>query len=92
MIEAKNYPIWGTQYHPEKNPYEWTTKYKNIPHSRDAIKVANFHAEYFVEQTRRNHHQFESRELEEAYLIYNYFPDYTGREDIDFSMQQSYLF
>jgi gamma-glutamyl hydrolase len=22
-VEAKDYPIWGSQFHPEKNPFEW---------------------------------------------------------------------
>ena len=33
-IEAKNYPIFGTQFHPEKNAYEWAPKYPGIPHTR----------------------------------------------------------
>ena len=29
LIEAKGgVPIWGSQFHPEKNAFEWTTKYK----------------------------------------------------------------
>ena len=91
-FEAHNYPIWGTQFHPEKNPYEWTRKYQNIPHSKDAIKVASFFADYFVEEARLNWHAFESRQLEEEYLIYNFNPEFTGREPIDFAMQQVYLF
>ena len=33
-LEAKNFPIFGTQWHPEKNPYEWTPKYPDLPHSK----------------------------------------------------------
>ena len=33
-MEAKNYPIFGTQFHPEKNAYEWAPKYPGIPHTR----------------------------------------------------------
>ena len=29
LIEAKGgVPVWGSQFHPEKNAFEWTTKYK----------------------------------------------------------------
>ena len=49
MMESKHYPIWAIQYHPEKNMFEWTEKYSNIPHSRDAVHVAAFHAEFFVQ-------------------------------------------
>jgi gamma-glutamyl hydrolase len=34
-IEARNYPFVGTQFHPEKNIFEWALNtVKNIPHSR----------------------------------------------------------
>ena len=48
MLEAKHYPIWGIQYHPEKNTFEWTEKYSNIAHSNDAVYIAEFHAQFFV--------------------------------------------
>lgn len=91
-MEAKDYPIWGSQFHPEKNPYEWTRNYDNIPHSKEAIEAASFFANFFVQQTRKNHHKFQDRQMEEEYLIYNYSPAFTGRENVDFSMQQVYLF
>ena len=34
-IEAKNYPFVATQFHPEKNIFEWALNtVKNIPHSK----------------------------------------------------------
>ena len=33
-MEAIDYPFFGTQFHPEKNAFEWTAKYPNIPHSK----------------------------------------------------------
>ena len=37
-IEAKHYPFVGTQFHPEKNIFEWALNtVNNIPHSRYAI-------------------------------------------------------
>ena len=92
LLEARDYPIWGSQFHPEKNSYEWSRKYKNIPHTKEAMEATIFFANYFVEQTRRNFHEFESRELEEQYLIYNFSPEFTGREEIDYVMQQCYFF
>ena len=56
------------------------------------MEATIFFANYFVEQTRKNFHEFESRELEEQYLIYNFSPEFTGREKIDYVMQQCYLF
>ena len=49
MMESKHYPIWAVQYHPEKNAFEWTEKYPNIPHTQDAVHIAAFHSEFFVE-------------------------------------------
>ena len=91
-IEAHNYPFWATQFHPEKNAYEWTDIYQEIPHFKNAISSSMFFAEFFVEQTRSNFHEFQTRELEQTYLIYNYNPVYTGRDSIGFAMQQTYLF
>ena len=45
-----------------------------------------------MEAARSNGHAFPSREEEEENLIYAYAAEFTGREDVDFSMVQSYLF
>ena len=49
LMEAKHYPMWASQYHPEKNAFEWTRKYPDIPHFKDAIRAAAHHAEFFVQ-------------------------------------------
>ena len=49
LMEAKHYPIWASEYHPEKVSYEWTLKFPNIPHFKDALHVAAHHAAFFVE-------------------------------------------
>ena len=49
LMEAKHYPIWVSQYHPEKVSYEWTLRHPNIPHFKDAVHVAAHQAEFFVE-------------------------------------------
>ena len=49
-IEAKDYPIWGVQFHPEKNIFEWSSKYRSIPHSAAAVRAAQYFAEFFVNQ------------------------------------------
>jgi len=92
MMEAKHYPFWAVQYHPEKNMFEWTEKYPNIPHTKDAVHIAAFHSEFFVEEARKNLNSFSSREEEEKYLIYNYAPTYTGAIGLDQSMIQCYFF
>ena len=71
IIEGKNYPIFGTQIHPEKNVYEWNEAVTN--HSFDAIAITTYFANFFVAQARKNNNQFPAGELTSA-LIYNYPP------------------
>jgi gamma-glutamyl hydrolase len=33
-LEAKEFPFYGTQYHPEKNSFEWTLNYPDMSHTR----------------------------------------------------------
>uniref|UniRef100_UPI00398F640F gamma-glutamyl hydrolase-like n=1 Tax=Pristiophorus japonicus TaxID=55135 RepID=UPI00398F640F len=75
-MEARSYPIYGVQWHPEKNPYEW--RIKNIPHSHNAVKVAWYMADFFVNEARKNSHYFSDETEEANALIYNYAPVYTG--------------
>lgn len=72
-MEAKNYPIFASQWHPEKNTFEWTDKI-NIPHSPDATRVTQYMADFFVDQTRLSNHSFPTEEAEKAALIYNWDP------------------
>ena len=37
-FEAKAYPFYGSQWHPEKNGFEWTAK-EAIPHSATAVRA-----------------------------------------------------
>jgi gamma-glutamyl hydrolase len=39
-MENKKYPYTATQWHPEKNAFEWGDKL-HIPHSRGAIEVTH---------------------------------------------------
>ncbi|XP_022703088.1 gamma-glutamyl hydrolase-like [Varroa jacobsoni] len=89
-LEAKAYPFYGVQFHPEKNLFEWTTRanHNNIPHSAEAIRVAQYFAEFFVNETRKSKHRmredFFAREA-----IYNYNPEYTQDQLI---FTQTYFF
>lgn len=48
-IEHRKYPFYGTQFHPEKNLYEWTEK-EDIPHGFEASQVAQYFANFFVQE------------------------------------------
>lgn len=87
--ESKRYPFYGIQWHPEKAQYEFVRN-KNIPHSLDSVKAAQFFANFFVEEARRNEHAFDSWEEEQEALIYNYNPVFIGKRKS--SYEQVYLF
>ena len=33
-MEAKEFPFFATQFHPEKNSFEWADGYPAIPHTK----------------------------------------------------------
>ncbi|KAL4453960.1 hypothetical protein ABPG74_003843 [Tetrahymena malaccensis] len=72
-FEAINYPIFGTQFHPEKNAFEW-----KIEAARDfkSTLVSQYFANFFVQQAKQNFHSFNGTSDENKYLIYQY-PTYS---------------
>ncbi|XP_065607996.1 gamma-glutamyl hydrolase [Cyrtonyx montezumae] len=87
-MEAYKYPIYGVQWHPEKNPFEWKNS-SGIPHSSTAVRAAYYIADFFVNEARKSLHRFPSEGEETKELIYNYTPMYTGTFS---SFQQVYFF
>ncbi|NXT85073.1 GGH hydrolase, partial [Zapornia atra] len=87
-MEAYKYPIYGVQWHPEKNTFEWKNS-TAIPHSPLAVKATYYIADFFINEARKSLHHFSSEEEERKELIYNYTPVYTGPFS---SFQQVYFF
>ena len=82
-IEGKTQPIYGTQWHPEKNIFEWGenadgSPYEVINHSADAVSVSQKLVNFFVAEARKNDHKFDTPEAEQAALYYNYSPHKSG--------------
>ena len=75
-IEAKDYPIYGTQYHPEKINFEWVVEKEPIPHSFDAVVASQYFANFFVNEARKSSQTLAN---ENDYLIYNYNTNFTGK-------------
>jgi len=88
-IESRRYPIFGVQWHPEKNVFEWRVN-TTIPHTKDAVQVTQYTANFFVDQARQNTNHFDSLEDEVKYLIYQYTPEFMGLDVSHF--QQLYYF
>ncbi|XP_060678651.1 gamma-glutamyl hydrolase-like isoform X3 [Hemiscyllium ocellatum] len=76
-VEAIKYPIYAVQWHPERSPYEWNATL-NIPHFSEAVKVAWYLADFFVNEARWNFNHFSNTTEEGKALIYNYTPMFTG--------------
>ncbi|CAL4129880.1 unnamed protein product [Meganyctiphanes norvegica] len=93
-VEHQRLPIWGTQWHIEKNLFEW--KYSSIPHFPKAIQVGHYFAQFFGDQARQNINSFSSKSEERSHLIYNYNPIYlTPYSETDgyySSFHQAYFF
>ncbi|CAF0762035.1 unnamed protein product [Rotaria sordida] len=88
-IESRRYPIFGVQWHPEKNAFEWRVN-TTIPHTKDSVEVMQYMANFFTNQARQNMNQFSSLADELKYLIYLYTPEFS---DLDTShFQQLYFF
>lgn len=77
IIEAKKYPIFATQFHPEKNIYEWDPNVPQ-PHDHWSIQVSTYFASFLVTESRRNTNSFASEEELAPYLIYNWWPLFTN--------------
>ncbi|KAL4497837.1 hypothetical protein ABPG72_000592 [Tetrahymena utriculariae] len=72
-FESINYPIFGTQFHPEKNAFEW--KADPTRHFESTL-VSQYFANFFVQQAKQNVHSFNGTNDENKYLIYQY-PTYS---------------
>lgn len=71
--EAKHFPIYVSQFHPEMNIFEWKSE-DHVNHSPESIRFSQFLANFIGKEARKNRHRFENREEEEKFLIYNYNP------------------
>ncbi len=89
-MEARNYPFYGVQWHPEKNNWEWSqnSAYSNIPHSEMAIRTSVATADFLVGEARKSSHTFP--ESERGRLVYSAPLIYTGPHG--WTYEQVYVF
>ncbi|XP_003739520.1 gamma-glutamyl hydrolase-like [Galendromus occidentalis] len=89
-MEAKHYPFYAVQFHPEKNVFEWVNRegHSNIPHTEGAIEVAQFFARFFIDEARKSNHRMPS-DIFERESIYNFQAEYTGHKSV---FMQTYFF
>eukprot|EP00897_Mesotaenium_endlicherianum_P005297 jgi/Mesen1/4796/ME000243S03975 len=70
-VEGISIPLYGTQWHPEKAPWEWTPKY-NIAHSETALTFSSYLGRFLVEEAKYNSNSFENETLLSQYLVANW--------------------
>ena len=78
-MEAYDYPFYGTQWHPEKNNFEFSLKegsYTNTPHSYNAVRASIETSLFFIQEARKSGHVFP--EEKQSQLIYSAPILYTG--------------
>lgn len=88
---GRKYPFYGTQFHPEKNIYEWTRDEK-INHSPDAVRAAQYMANFFVNEARKAYiENMPIRRIKhlEDHLMFRYTPVYSGGSSL---FEQVYTF
>lgn len=78
-VEAQDYPVYGTQWHPEKNQFEYGFQagagkqpLEVINHSWNAIQAGQYMANFFVNEARKSEHTYPSEAEEAAALVYNW--------------------
>ncbi|GAB5368313.1 hypothetical protein AAMO2058_001308800 [Amorphochlora amoebiformis] len=84
-IESRDYPIYGTQWHPERNQFEfWDNSSKDpINHSATGVRVMGSLSEFFIGEARKACSRMKPNR---STLIFNFQPEPLG------SPSQSYLF
>ena len=86
LIAGTKYPIFGSQFHPEKSAFEWNEQ-QDIPHSYEAIVGAQIYANFFVDEARKNSNKITNADFDEV-SIYNYNPIQIPNDTFD----QVYIF
>lgn len=76
-MEAKHYPFYAVQWHPEKTQFEWIEK-SGMVHTTNAVRASFYTATFFVSEAMKSKHHFSNLAEEQRALIYNYSPVFRG--------------
>ncbi|CAD8126009.1 unnamed protein product [Paramecium sonneborni] len=87
ICEARDFPIYGYQFHPEKHQFEWKTK---ATHDVQHITYSQQLAMDFIAMSRKNDHSISDEQLA-SLIIYN-FKQINRMEVSSTSFSQVYLF
>jgi gamma-glutamyl hydrolase len=87
MIEARKYPFYGTQFHGEKNAYEWSQGWEKNDtakeaHGAGAVEAMQYLGSFFVDSARQSSHVWNDQ-APVAPLIYAFDPISTASSSSD---------
>ena len=74
-IEGIKYPVFATQWHPERPQFEWGTDGTTtdpINHDFYAISCSQYVSNFYINEARKNNRKYKTIEEEGTRLIYNY--------------------
>ena len=68
VIESKEYPVYGTQWHPEKNAFEYGVTngdipYQSINHSREGVLTSFLMSSFFIDECRKNTNEYDGKDI-----------------------------
>lgn len=64
IIEGKTLPIYGLQWHPSLQVFEWSPKLSCLTHTPEAVLVMQYLANFLASELRKNNNQFDPKEFE----------------------------
>jgi len=70
-MEAKNYPIYTVQYHPERILSEWKNK-EHFDHPDEAAQAVIIQAEFLVSEAMKNNQSFYSEDTLNRFVLDNH--------------------
>jgi len=88
-VEGIDFPISGTQFHPEKPVFEWKSG-QEISHDPQAILLAQMIANALITESKKNDRLVPEDSKLHSLLIYNHVPVYISDQSVSF--EQVYIF
>jgi gamma-glutamyl hydrolase len=76
-ISARRYPITATQWHPERQAFEWRPNI-GLNHDPAVVRAMAWVADFFVGTARGNAHAFPSPAAMAPYSLYGFAPEAEG--------------
>jgi len=79
IIEGKEYPFYATIFHPEVAQFSFVNRpaHERIPHNKEAIQTAQYFANFFVNECKKNLNGL--REETKKSLLHHYNPEDTDQ-------------